>query len=501
MRLATKIMLSAALTVALLTPLVRFLLSLAHHPHPFPGYNLVTPLLSKKTFLCDMQGKVVKTWASNYTAVQEAYLLENGHLLRAGQLRKEERLLDAAATGGRIQEFTWDGELIWNFKFHDDKQVPHHDFTRLPGGNVLLIVWEKKTAEEIVAAGRTPETVSGPWLVDSLVEIHPTGKTTGDVVWEWHVWDHLIQDRDPARANYAEVAAHPELIDIDFGESYGSELSRTVLSGASDAQRKNNVNTLRSIGYVGSPAPRVGPGITPDWTHVNAVAYHAELDQIMLTARAFSELWIIDHGTTRAQAAGHAGGKRGKGGDLLYRWGNPRAYRAGTKADQRLFAPHHAHWIPPGRPGAGHVLVFNNGLRRPGGEYSSVDEIVLPLDLSNRYTSAPRTAYGPREPVWSFTAPRATDFSAGFMSGAQRLPGGNTLICDGMTGTIFEVTPSNELVWKYTCATSMRSGAGGLGSLAGGSVNEVLPLYRAYRYAADYPGLAGRDLRPEKSRQ
>ena len=98
----------------------------------------------------------------------------------------------------------------------------------------------------------------------------------------------------------------------------------------------------------------------------------------------------------------------------------------------------------------GHVLVFNNGLLRPGGDYSSVDEIVLPLDLSNRYSREPRNAYGPREPIWSFTAPRATDFSAGFMSGAQRLPGGNTLICNGMNGTIFEVTPNKELVWRLS---------------------------------------------------
>ena len=68
---------------------------------------------------------------------------------------------------------------------------------------------------------------------------------------------------------------------------------------------------------------------------------------------AFSEFWIIDHGTTTAQAAGHTGGRRGRGGDLLYRWGNPRAYRAGTKADRKLFAQHNAHWIPKGLPGAG----------------------------------------------------------------------------------------------------------------------------------------------------
>ena len=143
------------------------------------------------------------------------------------------------------------------------------------------------------------------------------------------------------------------------------------------------------------------------------MAYNAELDQIMLTVRAFSEFWIIDHSTTSAEAAGHTGGRSGKGGDLLYRWGNPQAYRAGTKADQQLFAQHDAHWIPRGRPGAGHVLVFNNGLGRPGGDYSSVDEIVLAGRRPRVDTvREPGAAYGPKGPVWSFTAPTKTEFFA-----------------------------------------------------------------------------------------
>src|SRR5207237_3318095 len=113
-----------------------------------------------------------------------------------------------------------------------------------------------------------------------------------------------------------------------------------------------------------------------NWTHINAVAYHPEFDQIMVSVHGFSEFWILDHGTTTAEAAGHKGGKYGKGGDLLYRWGNPQAYRAGKAADQQLFGQHNAHWIPKGLGGAGHVLVFNNGLGRKDGSYSSVDEII-----------------------------------------------------------------------------------------------------------------------------
>ena len=62
--------------------------------------------------------------------------------------------------------------------------------------------------------------------------------------------------------------------------------------------------------------------------------------QIMLSVFEFSELWVIDHSTKTAEAAIHEGGRSGKGGDLLYRWGNPRAYRAGTVKDQKLFGQH-----------------------------------------------------------------------------------------------------------------------------------------------------------------
>src|SRR5262249_27937959 len=273
---------------------------------------------STKTDLIDMEGRLVRRWQSDYTAGQTAYLLENGHLLRAGQLRDEERLFTSSAAGGRVQEFTWDGELVWDFKFHNPKQVPHHDFTRLPNGHILLLVWELKTAEETLAAGRKPESVEGPWLVDSVIEIRPTGKTTGEVVWEWHVWDHLIQDRDPSRANYGDVTAHPELIDINVGESIAAGVARTP-------PPPETLKVLRGIGYIGSSDARKKSEVTPDWTHVNAVAYNAELDQIMLTVRQFSEFWIIDHSTTTSEAKGHTGGRGGKGGDLLYRWGNPRA--------------------------------------------------------------------------------------------------------------------------------------------------------------------------------
>ena len=408
---------------------------LQNDPGTCDGYTLFAPqFFSTTTYLIDMQGRVVQTWESDFPPGQVAYLLENGHLLRAGMLVN----IPPGGAGGRVQEFTWDGDLVWDFNFIGDDYLAHHDIEKLPNGNVLLIVWAKKSAQEAIAAGRNPEIQGdGELRPDFIVEVKPTGKTTGEVVWEWHVWHHLIQDHDVSRANYGDVAAHPELIDINYATDWAEDLS------------KPEMDKLRSLGYVGPSTGKKRGSSRPDWTHINSIAYHAELDQILLSVLGFNEIWVIDHSTTTAEAAGHSGGRSGKGGDLLYRWGNPHAYRAGKLLDQQLFAQHDAHWIPHGLPGEGRILLFNNGRHRPDGNYSSVDEIVSPIDDQGRYLREAGAPFGPERPIWSYTAPHKPDFYSMYISGAQRLDNGNTLICSGLSGTIFEVTPAKKIVWKY----------------------------------------------------
>src|SRR5262249_42027752 len=104
----------------------------------------------------------------------------------------------------------------------------------------------------------------------------------------------------------------------------------------------------------------------PDWLHTNSVDYDADHDLVLFSSPRLSEICVIDHGTTTAEAASHAGGRRGHGGDILWRYGNPKNYGAGGDEERRLFGQHDARWIRAGRPGAGHVLVFNNGEGRPG---------------------------------------------------------------------------------------------------------------------------------------
>ncbi len=460
-----------------------------------PGYTLVAPMNATTTYLIDLQGRVVRTWKSRYFPGQSAYLLENGHLLRAARLDPEELRFAGNAQGGRVQEFTWDGELVWDFKFHDDRRLAHHDLCRMPNGNVLLVVWEMKTAEEAIANGRDTGRVYDRWLADSIVEVRPTGKSTGEVVWEWHAWDHAIQEYDPSRANYGAVADHPERIDVNFGDDgrpiAAPGMPARLATEGRQPKRGGEVEKLKSLGYVSSLAAMGNRWLLPEWNHINAVAYNAELDQVVLTPRHFSEVWVIDHGTTTAEAAGHSGGRRGKGGDLLYRWGNPAAHHAGTPADQKLFNAHDAHWVPRGHPGAGHLVVFNNGGGRADRNFSTVDELATPIDARGNYPVDPGHPFGPAEPAWSYSDPDRETFFAPIMSGADRLPNGNTLVCESLQGMIFEVTPDREVVWKYVIPFKFAPPRG--------NQTTGVAVFRAYRYTPDYPGLAGKDLTPGRT--
>jgi hypothetical protein len=443
-----------------------------------PGYTLLAPITSTETHLLNMEGHVVHTWKSDCEPALGACLLENGHLFRAGQLPKDQRPYTHSGGGGRIQEFTWEGTLVWDFKYVDDRCLPHHDVLKLPNGNVLMVVCERMTAAEVIALGRNPHSVSEGYLMgDTVVEVKPTGKTTGEVVWVWRIWDHLVQEYDPGKPNHAKVSEHPELIDLNCR---GAGTATPIAQGAA-------LDKLRGLGYVGGATSTSNSGVQQgDWTHTNSIAYNSDLDQIVLTSLGFQEFWIIDHSTTKTEAASHTGGKCGKGGDLLYRWGNPANYRSNSPS--RLYAPHNAHWIAKGLPGEGHMLVFNNGGGRIGSEYSSVEEIVLPLKKDGTYDRVTGKAFGPSAPTWSCAGNGSTKFFSPTFSGAQRLPNGNTFICVGLGGTLLEVTPRGEVVWKFV-HSDMPPPPPGVPLPPELLATLGTPVFRSERYGYDYPGV------------
>lgn len=444
----------------------------------FQGYTLITPMNSQNTYLIDNDSRIVHRWKSAYPGLC-AYLLPNGRLLRAAMSDTEgKRPFPAGGLSGRVQEFAWDGTLMWDFEYSTADTILHHGIEPLPNGNILMIAWERIRAEEAVAAGRSPATLgdAGLWA-DYLIEVKPVGKTDGEIVWKWREWDHLIQEFDSLQDHYGVVANHPESITVNP-------------IGWRDEMSPADLENLKSLGYVGKSNRAKPEKTNPDWTHINSISYNAEFDQIALGVRGFSEIWIVDHGTTIEEAAGHTGGRWGKGGDLLYRWGNPMAYGAGTKEDQQLFAQHDVQWIVPDLKGAGNLLAFNNGRNRLDGQYSSVVEIELPGGKEGKYPLEKGKPFGPAKPVWMYIAPVKEDFYASFLSGAQRLPNGNTLICHGMTGSIFEVTESGEMVWNYILPVH------GMDSLDSGMPGYRVGLFTVRRYAPEFPGLADKDLTP-----
>ena len=448
-----RILFTAVLVVSALAPVraqERTMGLMLNDSAAFVGYTLFAPLSYDVTYLINNEGLLVHSWESAFTPGNSAYLLENGNLLRTADVGNSR--FRAGGTGGRVEEFDWDGNPVWEFDYSSAMFCQHHDIEQLLGGNILMVAWEYKSRPEAIAAGRDPARIREDALwPDHVIEVDPA---TDSIVWEWHLWDHLVQDFDPTKANYGVVADHPELVDINF------------ITG--------------------------NPGGNADWIHTNSVDYNEEFDQVILSTHELSEIWVIDHSTTTEEARGHTGGRYGKGGDLLYRWGNPQAYRRGTPADRQLFKQHDAQWIPDSLSGAGNILIFNNGPDRPGGNYTTIDEIVPPVDDSGRYTIGPDSTYGPEAPTWSYQAPNPPDFYASHISGCQRMPNGNTLICDGPHGVFFEVAPDTEVVWRYINPVT-DSGPMEQGESIPDGRNRV---FRAYRYAPEYAGFAGRILTP-----
>ena len=412
----------------------------------FEGYTLFHPNTGSSTYLIDNCGNKVHEWPGMTRPGLGVYLLENGMLLRSGKINSQ--TFQGGGIGGRIELVNWDGQLEWAATVADHLQHQHHDIEPMPNGNILVLAWDYYSAEEAIEAGRDPNQIGFHFWSEKVMEIRPIGNSDYQVVWEWKAWDHLVQDVDSTKDNFGVVEDHPELLNLNFDQSFNQ-----------------------------------------DWLHCNSIAYNETHDQIILSSRTLSEVFIIDHSTSTAQAAGHSGGNSGKGGDLLYRWGNPRNYDRGSFTDQRLFGQHNAHWIPEDYPDGGSVMIFNNGINRNGNEdYSSVDIITPPVDIDGNYSIGEGEAFGPQEAVWTFFDTPTQNFYSVNISGAQRLPNGHTLICEGNQGHFFEINTDQTIIWEYISPIS-----GGI-PLSQGDQPNSNGVFRAERYALDFPAFEGKDL-------
>jgi hypothetical protein len=418
-------------------------------PGSLDGYVLFAPIQSNNTYLIDKCGKLVHTWNSIHHPGQSVYLLEDGTLLRPGSTGNS--VFTSGGNGGIIEKFSWNSSVLWSYSLSTATECQHHDIRQLRNGNVLAIVWELKTVSQATTAGRNPALLGTSLWSEKIVELQPVGSNGANIVWEWHAWDHLVQDYDPAKSNYGIVSQHPELLNLN---------------------------------YV------TGPATAADWLHCNSIDYNELLDQVIISSHNLNECWIIDHSTTTAEAATHTGGVHGRGGDLLYRWGNAAAYNRGTAADKKLFGQHHVHWIDSGMTDAGKIMIFNNGQGRPGGNYSSIDIITPPVDSAGNYTLTASQPYLPDSAGWIYRATVPADFYAVNISGAQRLSNGNTLICEGPQGTFFEIDSAKNTVWRYVNPVAQS------GILNQGTTPAMNLVFRCTGYEPTFSGFSGQILIP-----
>ena len=492
-------------------------------------FTLFAPIRSTHVFLIDESGQIAHEWETGFQPGHEARLMPDGRLFHTGKTKHE--LFRGGGQGGRLSILEADGTVAWSWTL-PAKYLQHHDVELLPNGNMLAIAWEQRTAKQAEALGREPDSVSrdGIWP-DVILEIRPvkgeTGayptKDSGKIVWEWHSWDHLVQDRDENKANYGVIADSPRRIDINHGG----------IDKRSEAEIEEEEELLRALGYLGDddeeeepPKPKNRPPGLPDhigrgnnlgtdngpatggrfqadWMHANALSYNPELDLIALSLRHFSEVIVIDHSTTSKEAASASGGKHGHGGDILWRWGNPQNYGQGGDQERTLFGQHDVRWILTEYPGAGAITVFNNG-EKNGRPWSTIEQIRPDFETH-------KGVFGPLESEWSYQAEDKNSFFSSHISGAVRLKNGNTLITSGEQQWIFEIDAAGATVWEHRpdneLMTRGEEKAPRIGRGPGGRGQGPLPrpragrkpppggpgggsgLFRSYRYLPDHPGI------------
>lgn len=393
----------------------------------FDGYALYNSLNQNTVYLIDKNEDIAHTWSMNSSCNYAVLLMPTGNIMRG--VVNNGNQINGAAVGGRVQEVDPDGNIVWEFTYSSSDYVAHHDITLMPDGNVLLTAWEVMTNAELAALGY--EGNSNQKYPTHFIEVAQDG-TGGQIVWEWHIIDHMIQDVDPDKPNFGVVSEHPELMDINVAVSGGGP-----------------------GGGGGGP----GGGGGGDWFHVNGVDYDEEKDQITFSSRFLSEIFIIDHSTTTAEAASHEGGNSGKGGDFLYRWGNPANY--GMNAEQKIEGPvHDARFIEnDGRPRGGFLQYFNNdGINNQ----STVDALELPLAADGfNYDRTPGEPWGPEDVSYRhFCIDNANGQSA-----SNSLPNGNVFVNLSMS-YMYEADLEGNVIWQYSNNAA-----------------------KAFRYTCDYPGV------------
>lgn len=338
--------------------------------------------------LIDMNGNVVKSYPYSGWPIEMIDPAEHdgkkGHVL--GQKEPD------AFNNENVIEMDWDGNIVWEWgkDAPGGKAGQDHDLARLPNGNTLILGYFPRVV---------PEISDEPVRDQNIYEVTPQG----ELVWQWSAIDHREQ-----------LGIAPEDI--------GLLLDPKVRNRRTGLLALNNMHPL-------------GPN---KWHRAGDERFHP--DNLMIDSRDGNFIAIIEKST----------------GDIV--WLTGPSYPGSQDMSKRKFTgavprpldqtcgQHDAHLIPDGCPGAGNILLFDNG------GYSGWPPVYHFLWQATRILEIdPNT----RDIVWQYDASSSGDqvwtFFSYFMGGVRRLPNGNTLICETIHGRIFQVTPEGEIVWEYVC--------------------------------------------------
>ena len=450
------------------------------------GYTMVKTQRIHGHYLIDMAGQVVQYFPD----FNDAYLQEDGTVF--GSL---------GSNTFAIRD--WDGNTLWEYTDSRREYRAHHDFLRIYNAElddytILYIANAQMTHEEAIALGADPDAADNYNLaqIDTIVEVD----SDGTVVWEWRFRDHLVQDIDSSKLNYVgSIADYPQRLDINWG----------VLS--------------------------------PDYVHCNGLDYNPTTGHIAISCNRPNEIYIVDHDGTFAAGNPEESHElaASEAGDFLYRFGNPANYGQGEhpyyakknwalqefSGHLQVGGVHDIQWIKDGLPGAGNLLLFNNGLSVPRA-YGDFDPQAEFMEINpylgengvemDHYVNPPEAGYTnvmPGTRRSSVSGPRASrrlfsnqivsighttdDFSSHHGSAVQRLPNGNTLVQLAEPGRMVELTPDGEVVWDYVNPVTW--GGEIVKTVITGNPDHqnVMNGWSPFRWVPDFPGLAGKDLSPK----
>jgi hypothetical protein len=244
------------------------------------GYVMFAVPNSASVYLINRKGEVVHEWKGNYGGPNAvAYLSDDGSIIQ-NAVDPDFPVFTGGGEAGRIQKIAWNNKMLWDFEYATEEYLHHHDFAVMPNGHILAIAWEAKTAAEVLAAGRKPKLIpkAGLWP-DKIVEIEPQGERGGKIIWEWHIWNHLIQDYDSKKANYGKPADHPELLDFNVGDTLPPLISQ------------DSMDILKAKGF---PWRNQTPeNMGSDVYHFNAIKFNPDLEQIVFSSPHLSEIFIM----------------------------------------------------------------------------------------------------------------------------------------------------------------------------------------------------------------